>query len=53
MNRLKTHDEVQAAAAAYEAESGNCCDCKGTGKEWCGWYWKDRKRNSYDSRLTP
>jgi len=36
-----THDEVQAAAVAYETETGNCWDCKGTGQEFAGWSVKE------------
>lgn len=29
--------ELQQAAAAYEAETGKCWDCKGSGQEWASW----------------
>lgn len=33
--------ELQAVAAAHEAETGECWDCKGTGKTWAGWSAKE------------
>jgi hypothetical protein len=29
--------ELQVVATAYEAESGKCWDCKGSGQVWAGW----------------
>ena len=32
-----TRAELQVIATAYEAETGKCWDCKGTGQTWAGW----------------
>jgi hypothetical protein len=32
-----TRVELEARAIAYEAETGKCWDCKGTGQTWAGW----------------
>jgi hypothetical protein len=32
-----TRSELQVIATAYEAETGKCWDCKGTGQTWAGW----------------
>jgi hypothetical protein len=32
-----TNAEMQAHAAAWEAATGKCWDCKGTGQTWAGW----------------
>lgn len=29
--------DLEARAAAYEAETGKCWDCKGEGQTWAGW----------------
>ena len=36
-----THADLQAAAVAYETETGNCWDCKGPGQEFAGWSVKE------------
>lgn len=32
-----TYDEAKAERQRYEAETGNCGECFGTGQEWCVW----------------
>jgi len=32
-----TNAELQVIATAYEAETGKCWECKGTGQVWAGW----------------
>ena len=32
-----TRAEIEAAFAAYEAETGNCHECGNTGQQWAGW----------------
>ena len=32
-----TRSDMWAVATAYEAETGKCWDCKGTGQTWAGW----------------
>jgi hypothetical protein len=29
--------ELETMAVAYEAETGKCWNCRGTGKTWAGW----------------
>ncbi len=37
--------ELETMAVAYEAETGKCWDCRGTGKMWAGW--NKAEGNSY------
>ena len=39
-----TKAEMQAKATAYEADTGKCWDCKGTGQVWAGWSKADGTR---------
>jgi hypothetical protein len=34
---IVTKAEMQEKATQYEAETGKCWDCKGTGQTWVGW----------------
>jgi hypothetical protein len=41
---IVTNVEMQATAATYESETGNCWDCHGSGQIAIGWSQTDGKR---------
>jgi hypothetical protein len=49
---IVTRAELQAKAIAYEAETGKCWDCKGTGQAWGGWSKADGPRYRTCSRCS-
>ena len=49
---IVTKAELQSRAATYEAETGRCWDCKGTGQAWVGWSKAEGARYSTCSRCS-
>ena len=41
---IVTSEEMVTRAAAHEADTGQCWDCKGSGQTWAGWSKEDGTR---------